>query len=242
MGKFGEFAESMLNKAIENKSLIFGVVSVAGTVATLLLTMHANKKIREKGDDATTSDKAKAYAGPIAVCAATVAVDIAYAFATDKNAKSLAPLALTGALYGNRILAEQKAGVKDRVSAALAEMTDEPPETVPSGYELYYSEFHKCFFVDKYENILDAHLETERIYQTNGKASINCFFRALNNEKVPPREDLEILQWAKWHTTKVDSIPPLYIELYPVPMKTKTGQRYSFLEFPNPPEPDCDCY
>ena len=233
MGKFGEFAESLLNKATEHKSLIFGVVSVAGTVATLLLTMHANKKIREKGDDVTTADKAKAYAGPIAVCAATVAVDIAYAFATDKNAKSLAPLALTGALYGNRILAEQK---------DMAEITDEPPETVPSGYELYYSKYHECFFVDKYENILDAHLEIERLYQTNGRVSLNSFFRALNNEKVPPREDLEILQWAKWHTTKVDSIPPLYIELYPVPMKTKTGQRYSFLEFPNPPEPDCDCY
>lgn len=236
--------KSFADKVADNRQLLMGIASAVGTACTFIFTIRANKKANEKkkeNPDLTPKEEAKCYILPGSICIATIGLEIANSILTKKEMNDLSSLALLGALYSNRVRAEKETGVEEVVVQKLAE-EERAPKVIPDGYSLFYSEHHKKFFVDKYENVLWALYELEAVYQNNGKATFNVFWRALNNREVPPLEEFETLGWSKWHTTRSSDIPPIMMDLYLVPMSKADGTKYSWLEFPEPPEPDYDGY
>lgn len=236
--------KSFADKVSDNRQLLMGIVSAVGTACTFIFTVRANKKVEEKKKETpglSSMEEAKCYILPGSICLATIGLEVANSILTKKEMTDLSSLAVLGALYSDRVRAEKEADVEEAVMQKLSER-ERVPEVVPDGYSLFYSEHHKAFFVDKYEYVLEALHELEAVYQNNGKASFNVFWRSLNNREVPPLEEFEQFGWSKWHTTRVSDIPPIMMDLYFVPMTKTDGTKYSWLEWAEPPEPDYDGY
>lgn len=241
------FTETILSK----KTTIMSVASATGVLATFIFTILANKKAENlrksaeerKGDILTPIEQIKAeapaYILPACIAVATIGVIAGNeAVHQEEKSKLLESAALAGSLYYNRIAAEKNAGVEEAVSAQIVDEY-KTPKKIPDGWACYYDSFRKKYFVEKPENVLAAALELQRVFAYEGQASANVYYRALKNPVVPPSEELELIGWSKWHTTRVDISPPLFIDiLYELVPNRFSGisEECTVIDFMQPPE------
>lgn len=240
------FTETILNK----KTTIMSVASAIGVLATFIFTIKANKKAveleirarEEKGDDLSSVEKfvaeAPAYIVPAIIAAGTISIigvnDIANK--EEKN-KLLEGALLASGLYYDRIAAEKNAEVEDKVQAQLVQK-DDIPKLVPEGWNVFYDTIQKRYFVERWENVLNAEIELEKMFAYEGAVSMNVWYRALNNPAIPPTPETEIIGWSKWHATRMDIVPPLYIDVLYHRITRCNENPYTEITFPQPPEPN----